>query len=169
MRAAERCSSMTTLDAIDLRILTVMQSQGNLSNLKIAEYVGLSPSPCLQRVNRLRKAGYIRGVTAILNIAKIFPSIVVFAKINLAEQTVRQFTIFENAIQNIPEVLECSLMSGEFNYFLKVIARDLEHFNQLTQTMMEMGIGIKSFSFFVEIRNVKRTPVVPIDSLYRSK
>jgi DNA-binding Lrp family transcriptional regulator len=95
----------------------------------------------------LRKAGYIRGVTAILNIAKIFPSIVVFAKINLAEQTVRQFTIFETAIQIIPEVLECSLMSGEFNYFLKVIARDLEHFNELTQTMMEMGIGIKSFDW----------------------
>lgn len=160
---------MNSLDAIDLKILTVLQSQGNLTNLKLAELVGLSPSPCLQRVNRLRKAGYIRGVTAILNIAKLFPSVVVFVKVNLAEQTVRQFTMFESAVQNIPEVLECSLMSGEFNYFLKVIARDLDHFNELMQSMMEMGIGIKTFSIFVEIRNVKRTPLVPIDSLHQEK
>jgi DNA-binding Lrp family transcriptional regulator len=60
-------------------------------------------------------------------------------------------------------------MSGEFNYFLKVIARDLDHFNEITQHMMEMGIGIKTFSIFVEIRNVKRTPVVPVESLYREK
>lgn len=157
------------LDAIDLKILTALQAQGNLTNLKLAELVGLSPSPCLQRVNRLRKAGYIRGVTAILNTGKIFPSIVVFVKVNLSEQTVRQFSIFESAVQNIPEILECCLMSGEFNYFLKMIARDLDHFNQLTQSMMEMGIGIKTLSFFVEIRNVKRTPVIPIDSLYQDK
>lgn len=160
---------MNALDAIDLKILTVLQSQGNLTNLKVAELVGLSPSPCLQRVNRLRKAGYIRGVTAILNTAKIFPSVIVYVKVNLSEQTVRQFTLFESAVQNVPEVLECSLMSGEFNYFLKVIARNLDHFNELMQFMMEMGIGIKTFSAFVEIRNVKRTPVVPIDSLYQEK
>lgn len=160
---------MSALDAIDLKILTVLQSQGNLTNLKVAELVGLSPSPCLQRVNRLRKAGYIRGVTAILNTAKIFPSVIVYVKVNLSEQTVRQFTLFESAVQNVPEVLECSLMSGEFNYFLKVIARNLDHFNELMQFMMEMGIGIKTFSAFVEIRNVKRTPVVPIESLYQEK
>ena len=156
---------MNDLDAIDLKILTVLQSQGNLTNLKIAELVGLSPSPCLQRVNRLRKAGYVRGVTAILNTAKIFPSIIVFVKVNLAEQTVRQFSLFESAMQNIPEIMECSLMSGEFNYFLKVIARDLDHLNDLMQSMMEMGIGVKTFSMFVEIRNVKRTPIVPINAL----
>jgi DNA-binding Lrp family transcriptional regulator len=156
---------MDILDAIDLKILTALQAQGDLTNLKLAELVGLSPSPCLQRVRRLRKAGYIRGFTAIVNTAKLFPSVIVYTKITLAEQTVRRFTMFENAIQKIPEVIECSLMSGEFNYFLKVISRDLEHFNELMQSMMEMDIGIKSFSIFVEIRNVKRTPVLPLDSL----
>jgi DNA-binding Lrp family transcriptional regulator len=160
---------MNNLDAIDLKILAVLQSQGNLTNLKIAELVGLSPSPCLQRVNRLRKAGYFRGVTAILNTAKIFPSIIVFVKVNLAEQTVRQFSLFESAMQNIPEIMECSLMSGEFNYFLKVIARDLDHLNDLMQSMIEMGIGVKTFSMFVEIRNVKRTPIVPLDALVGKK
>ncbi len=156
---------METLDAIDLRILNALQAQGDLTNLKLAELVGLSPSPCLQRVRRLRKAGYIRGFTAIVNTTKLFHSVIVYTKITLAEQTVRGFTIFENAILKIPEVLECSLMSGEFNYFLKVISRDLDHFNELIQSMMEMDIGIKSFSIFVEIRNVKRTPVLPLGSL----
>lgn len=156
---------METLDTIDLSILTALQAQGDLSNVKLAQIVGLSPSPCLQRVRRLRKAGYIRGVTAIVNSGRLFPSIIVYTKITLAEQTVRRFTIFENAIQKIPEVLECSLMSGEFNYFLKVISRDLDHFNQLIHSMMEMDIGIKTFSLFVEIRNVKRTPLIPLRSL----
>jgi DNA-binding Lrp family transcriptional regulator len=156
---------MDTLDAIDLKILTALQAQGDLTNLKLAELVGLSPSPCLQRVRRLRKTGYIRGCTTIINTAKLFPSIVIYTKITLAEQTVRQYTIFENAVQKIPEVLECSLMSGEFNYFLKVISRDIDHFNSIIQSMMEMDIGIKNFSIFIEIRNVKRTGVVPIQSL----
>jgi len=157
------------LDAIDLKILTVLQEQGNLTNLKLAELVGLSPSPCLQRVNRLRKASYIRGVSAILNTEKIFPSIVVYVKVNLSQQTIREFNLFEKAVKNIPEILECSLMSGEFNYFLKVITRDLDHFNQLMQSMMEMDIGVKTFSVFVQIRNVKRTPIIPIASLYQEK
>jgi DNA-binding Lrp family transcriptional regulator len=160
---------MDTLDAIDLKILTALQAQGDLTNLKLAELVGLSPSPCLQRVRRLRKAGYVRGVTVIVNTAKLFPSVIVYTKITLAEQTVRRFTMFENAIQKIPEVLECSLMSGEFNYFLKVISRDLEHFNALIQSMMEMDIGIKTFSMFVEIRSVKRTSVVPLELLMRKQ
>src|SRR5690606_6176637 len=136
-----------------------------LTNLKLAELVGLSPSPCLQRVNKLRKAGYIQGVSAILNTEKIFPSIVVYVKVNLSQQTIREFNLFEKAVKNIPEILECSLMSGEFNYFLKVITRDLDHFNQLMQSMMEMDIGVKMFSVFVQIRNVKRTPIIPIASL----
>src|ERR1700759_5762206 len=104
---------MNDLDAIALKILTVLQSPGNLTNLKIAEIVGLSPSPCLQRVNRLRKAGYVRGVTPILNTAKFFPSIIVFVKVNLAEQTVRQFSLFESAMQTNPKSMACSLMTGE--------------------------------------------------------
>jgi DNA-binding Lrp family transcriptional regulator len=156
---------METLDPIDLKILTTLQEQGDLTNLKLAEIVGLSPSPCLQRVRRLRKAGYIRGYSAIVNTAKLFPSIIVYAKITLSEQTVRRFTVFENAMQKIPEVLECSLMSGEFNYFLKVVSRDLDHFNELIHSMMEMDIGIKTFSMFVEVRSVKRTPMIPLESL----
>jgi len=162
-------TGVPTLDAIDLKILSALQEQGNLTNLKLADMVGLSPSPCLQRVNRLRKAGYIRGVSAILSVEKIFPSIIVYVKVNLLQQSIREFNLFEKAVKNIPEILECSLMSGEFNYFLKVITRDLDHFNELMQSMMEMGIGVKTFSIFVEIRNVKRTPVVPINSLVPGK
>lgn len=156
---------MEKLDTIDLRILEALQAQGDLTNLKLAELVGLSPSPCLQRVRRLRKAGYIRGFTAIVNVSKLVPSIVVFTKIRLSEQTVRQYSLFEAAIMKLPEILECSLMSGEFDYLLKIVSRDLEHYNEIIRSMMEMDIGVKNFSTFVEIRNVKRTPIVPFVSL----
>lgn len=156
---------MDKLDSIDLKILEVLQTQGDLTNLKLASLVGLSPSPCLQRVRRLRKGGFIRGFYAVLDLAKLAPSIMIYTRIRLSEQTVRQYGLFETAMQKIPEVLECSLMSGEFDYFLKVIARDLDHYNELIQSMMEMDIGIKNFSMFVEIRNVKRTPIFPLGSL----
>ncbi|CAL8981379.1 Leucine-responsive regulatory protein [Rhodoplanes serenus] len=153
------------LDAIDLRILDTLQAQGDLTNLKLAEIVGLSPSPCLQRVKRLRKAGYIRGFTAVLNVGKLAPSVIVYTRIRLSEQTARQYAIFETAIMKLPQVLECSLMSGEFDYFLKIIARDFDHYHELMTTMLEMDIGIKNHAMFVEVRNVKRSLAVPLEAL----
>jgi DNA-binding Lrp family transcriptional regulator len=156
---------MEKLDGIDLKILEVLQSQGDLTNLKLASIVGLSPSPCLQRVKRLRSAGYIRSFAAILDPAKLGSFIVIYTKIGLSEQTVRQYSIFETAICKIGEVIECSLMSGEFDYFLKVMARDVEHYNRIIRDMMEMDIGIKNFSSFIEIKNVKRSSAIPLGSL----
>lgn len=156
---------MDELDAIDIKILNTLQERGNITNLKLSELVGLSPSPCLQRVKRLRKAGYIIGYNAQINAGKILASVVIYTKITLSEQTVRQYSIFENAIKNIHEIIECSLMSGEFNYLLKIICVDINHYNELMQTMMEMDIGIKAVSMFVEIRNVKREASIPLATL----
>jgi DNA-binding Lrp family transcriptional regulator len=153
---------MADLDDIDLKILSALQAQGDLTNLKLAKAVGLSASSCLQRVRRLRQAGYIRGFASIVDSSKFASSIIVYANITLSEQNVRRFTIFERAVQKIPEILECSLVGGDFNYFLKIMSRDLQHFNELVQLMMEMDIGIKIFTMFVEIRNVKRAPFVPL-------
>jgi|SRR5579872_5156930 len=158
---------MDKFDAIDLKILEALQTQGDLTNIKLAAIVGLSPSPCLQRVRRLRKAGYIRDIAARVNTAKLFPSIIAYTKIRLSEQTVRQYSTFENAIMKVPEILECSLTSGEFDYFLKVVARDLDHFHEIIKMMMEMDIGIKNYSMFVEVRNVKRSTSIPLTSLMK--
>jgi DNA-binding Lrp family transcriptional regulator len=156
---------MPALDEIDLKILETLQIRGDLTNLKLADIVGLSPSPCLQRVKRLRRAGYIKGFMALVNIGKVTPLIVVYMKLELSEHSVRQYSIFETAILKVSEVVECSLMSGEFDYFLKVIARDLEHYNEIVNGLMSMDIGIKRVSMFVEVRNVKRTGAIPLRSL----
>ena len=160
---------MQSLDETDLKILSLLQADGDVTNLQLAKSVDLSPSSCLQRVRRLRNAGYIRGFVSVIDISKIASSITVYANVLLSEQNVRRFTIFERAIQKIPEILECSLVGGDFNYFLKVISRDLQHFNEIVQSMIEMDIGIKTFTIFVEVRNVKRDPFIPLEVLVKGR
>ena len=156
---------MEKLTNIDLKILEVLQREGDITNVRLAELVGLSPSPCLQRVRKLRQSGYISDVTAILNLKKIANYVTVYCHIRLSEQTVRQFSVFEGAISRITEAIECGMTGGEYDYIVKFVVRDMEHFSQLSTLMMEMDIGIKNISFNVEVKKVKSTFEMPIRSL----
>ncbi len=160
---------MEKLTNIDIKILEVLQREGDITNVKLAELVGLSPSPCLQRVRRLRKSGYISDVTAILNLKKIANYVTVYCQIRLSEQTMRQFSIFEAALAKIPEAVECGMTGGEYDYLVKFVARDMEHFSELSTLMMEMDIGIKNISFNVEVKKVKNAFEMPLRSLLEKK
>jgi DNA-binding Lrp family transcriptional regulator len=158
---------MIELDAIDLRILSLLQVHGDIKNVVLAEQVGLSASPCLQRVRRLRKLGVIKSVGAVIDVDKVFRSVRVYVRVSLSDQSASRFASFEEAINDVPEVLECSLMSGEFNYLLKVVCPGIEQFDALMDGLMRRKIGIKSFSILVEIRSVKQTSAIPLGSLVR--
>lgn len=154
-----------SLSTVDLKILDVLQHEGDISNLRLAEAICLSPSPCLQRVRKLRSQGYIQSVSAVLDLRRLTHYVIVHCSIGLVEQTTRHLSAFEAAVHKIPEVLECSAVSGDFNYLLKVIARDMEHYSQLLMAMMEMNIGIKNHASIVELKNVKRSLAFPLRSL----
>ncbi len=158
-----------SLSSVDLRILEVLQHEGDISNLRLAEAICLSPSPCLQRVRKLRSQGYIQGVSAVLDLRRLTHYVTVHCSIGLVEQTTRHMAAFEAAVQKIPEVLDCSAVSGDFNYLLKIIARDVEHFSDLLRSMMEMNIGIKTHASVVEVKNVKRSLGYPLRSLLDGK
>jgi DNA-binding Lrp family transcriptional regulator len=153
------------LSSIDLRILEVLQREGDISNVRLAEAICLSPSPCLQRVRKLRSLGYIEGVSAVLNLKRITGFVVIHCSIGLIEQSTRHYAAFEMAVQKIPEVVECSAISGDYNYLLKIVTRNMEHYARVLTSMMEMNIGVKSHTSIVEVKSVKRAFGVPLSAL----
>ncbi len=156
---------MDNLSPTDLKILEILQQEGDISNVQLAERVFLSASSCLQRVRKLRAQGYISGVAAIVNLRKIAKHVFVHCRIRLSEQTAKQYANFEAAIQKIPEIIECSVISGEYDYLLKFAVRDMQNFSESLNMMLEMDIGIKNHSSIVEVKNVKRSLAMPLRTL----
>jgi DNA-binding Lrp family transcriptional regulator len=153
------------LSPTDLKILEILQLEGDISNVQLAERVFLSPSSCLQRVRKLRAQGYISGVAAIVDLKKIANHTIVHCSMRLSEQTSKHYSIFEVTIQKIPEIVECSVISGEYDYLLKFAVRDMQHFGETLNMMLEMNIGIKNHSSTVEVKSVKRTFAMPLRTL----
>ncbi|MGE0875882.1 MAG: Lrp/AsnC family transcriptional regulator [Burkholderiales bacterium] len=156
---------MDKLTEIDLKILEILQNEGDIRNVQLAEMVCLSPSPCLQRVKKLRMQGYISAVSAIVNLRKVAAHVVVHCSIRLSEQTIQQYRVFEAAVHKIPEIVECSQISGDYDYLLKLVVRDMHHFSEILNRMMEMNIGVKNHASSVEVRSVKRSAAMPLRSL----
>ena len=126
-------SNTGKLDAIDRRILQVLQADSSLTNADLSERVLLSPTPCLRRVKRLEAEGYIQGYQAKVDRTKVGLSVMVFAQITLNQQVESALEVFEEAIQKRPEILSCYLMTGDYDYLLQVVVRDLDHYAELVR------------------------------------
>jgi DNA-binding Lrp family transcriptional regulator len=113
------------LDRIDINILTQLQNNGRLTNVEFSDAVGLSPSPCLARVKRLGKAGYIRNYAARLNLSKLVDHIIVFTQVTLSDYRKEDFVKFEQGIRRFDAVQECHLVSGGYDYLLKFVTRSV--------------------------------------------
>src|SRR6185295_8994748 len=109
-------TSSLKLDRLDLRILSQLQKNGRITNVDLAEAVGLSPSPCLIRVKRLEQAGYIAGYGAQLRLEKLGDTLTVFTEVTLSDHHREDFVRFEAAIREVDEILECHLVSGGYDY-----------------------------------------------------
>ena len=119
------------MDRIDRSILTALQDNARISNVDLANLVGLSPSACLRRVSQLEKAGIIDGYHANLNAAKMGHDVLVLMHISLHGQSSEMMAEFEQAVANIPQVLACFLVAGENDYILRVTARDVKDFGRV--------------------------------------
>src|SRR4051812_7990193 len=140
------------LDEIDLNILEHLQNNARIPNVELAERVGLSPAPCLRRVRALEEAGVIRRYLALVDQNALNVGVTVFVQVTLDLQVEGRLEIFESAIMNRPEVLECYLMTGDADYLVRVVVPDVpayERFLRDTLTRIESAAGIKS-SFALE-------------------
>ncbi|OJT96452.1 MAG: AsnC family transcriptional regulator [Rhizobium sp. 63-7] len=122
---------MSTLDAIDASILRILQQNGRMSNADLAAKIGLSPSACSRRLDILEKSGVISGYHARLSNKALDYKMVVIVHISLSGQFAKTLQEFEAAVKRCPNVLVCYLMSGEYDYILRVAAKDLEDYERI--------------------------------------
>jgi Lrp/AsnC family transcriptional regulator, leucine-responsive regulatory protein len=118
------------LDAIDRRIVAALQADGRLSNVDLADLVGLSPSPCLRRVKRLEREGYIEGYRAALRRERVGLGFSVFVGVKIDGHANERALLFEKAVMAMPEVIACHMISGDADYLLEVVVPDLEGYQQ---------------------------------------
>ena len=147
------------LDRYDRRILELLQREGRLSNQELAERIGLSPSPCLRRVRALEESGLIAGYRAMLDAKKLGLSLMALIQISMDRHTPERFDNFEQQIRDLPEVLECLLVTGhDADYQLKVVVRDMEAYQVLLLNKITRIEGVSGVhSSFVLRRVVDRT------------
>ncbi len=143
------------LDRIDLRILAELQANGRISNVALAARVGLSSSPCLQRVKRLEAAGYILAYRASIDIARLGEAVTVFTEFTLSDHTRKAFDRFEEAIAAETTVVECHLVSGGYDYLVKFVVRGIAHYQRVVEALLEAEIGIAKYFSTIVIK----TPV----------
>jgi DNA-binding Lrp family transcriptional regulator len=141
------------LDRIDVNILAHLQRNGRITNVELADAVALSPSPCLIRVKRLEKAGYIIGYNAHIDIAKLGETVTVFTQITLTDHHLEDFARFEAGIRSVDEVIECHLISGGYDYLLKFIARSVGHYQSVIERILERNIGIEKYFSYIVIKS----------------
>ncbi|MEH6630908.1 MAG: Lrp/AsnC ligand binding domain-containing protein [Halopseudomonas aestusnigri] len=150
------------LDRIDRNILRVLQEDGRISNVELARQVNLSPTPCLERVRRLEQSNYIKGYMAWLNPARINANLLVFVQITLEKTTSAAFEEFRRSILQIPEVLECHMVSGGFDYLIKVRAADMAEYRGILGDKLAATAGVSQTHSYVVMEEVKNTNILPV-------
>lgn len=151
------------LDRIDRRILNELQHDGRLSNVELSRRVGLSPTPCLERVRRLESQGYITGYEAKLAPEKLGASMLVFVEITLVKTSTDIFEEFSAAVRKLEDIQECHLVSGNFDYLLKTRVADMSSYRKLLGDILLRLPGVSESRTYVVMEEVKHASYVKIN------
>ena len=151
-----------TFDRIDRQILGLLQADGRMTNVDLAERVGLTAPPCLRRVRALEEAGVIRGYHADLDPASLGFPITVFAMVSLRSQAEHDLAAFEAHVADIPEIRECHMLNGEIDFILKIVASDLKSFQEILTTHLTPAPNVASVKTSLTIRTAKSTSGIPV-------
>lgn len=154
--------SAMSLDRYDKLILEELQKDGRISNVQLANAVSLSESACLRRVRSLEESGMIDRYAALINQQKAGLPGNVFVNIGLQREEERELAAFEEAVKNIPEVMECYLMTGEFDYLLRVVVSDMADFERLHRDALTRLPGVARVNSSVTIRTVQKKTELPL-------
>lgn len=150
------------LDSIDWKILSLLQADARMSNVQLARAVGLSPSPCLARVRALEQAGYISRYVSLLDALKVGLKVSVFIQVALERQVEKALEIFENAIRERPEVMECYLMTGEADYLLRVVVPDIQALEEFVLNFLSRVPGVGNIKSSFALKQVKYQTALPL-------
>lgn len=152
----------TPLDRIDLRILNLLQADGRISNLKLAEAIGLSATAVLARTQRLQRDGYILGFEARLDPFKLGRGMMVFVEVLLDRTTPHVFDAFKAAVQVHDEIMECHMVAGGFDYLLKTRMADMAAYRQFAGQVLWQLPGVRetrTYAVMEEVKNLTRLPL----------
>ena len=153
------------LDAIDLRIIAALQADGRLSNIDLADRVGLSPSPCLRRVKRLERSGHIEGYRAILRRGRIGLGLTVFVGVKIEGHADDRAEAMKEAIIAMPEIVAFHMVAGDLDYLLEVVVPDLDHYQRfLIDKLLELAI-IREVRSIIAIQTFKVAAPLPTSHL----
>lgn len=151
-----------SLDAIDRRILQALQADGRLPNTELASRVGLSPSPCLRRVKILEDAGVIQRYAALLSASAVGLPMTIYCRVTLDRQDKAGIEGFASAIAGVPEVLECHLMAGSYDYLLKVCAASLDDYQRFQMQHLTPLPGVRNVVTEIPLKTVKGMGPLPV-------
>ncbi|MBV2129763.1 leucine-responsive transcriptional regulator Lrp [Arsukibacterium indicum] len=156
--------SIKKLDRIDRKILTELQHDGRLANVELARRVGLSPTPCLERVRKLEAEGYIIGYTALVDPHKVGAALLVFVEITLSKTSPEDFDEFSKAVQKLAEIQECHLVSGSFDFLLKTRVANMAAYRELLgETLLRLP-SVRESRTYVVMEEVKQSSFVAMTS-----
>jgi DNA-binding Lrp family transcriptional regulator len=145
-----------------MRILRILQKDSSIKNTDLAEQVGLSASPCLRRVKILEEAGVINRYVALVNGAQVHLPMVIFCRINLDRQDKAAVENFAKAMLDMPQVTECYLIAGEYDYLLKVVTSDLDAYHEFQMNSLTQMPGIRNVFTEIPLKKVKVTTEIPL-------
>ena len=150
------------IDRIDRKILSILQEDGRISNLKLAEAVALSPTAVLARVQRLTREGFILGYEARLNPLKLGAGMLVFVEVLLDRTTPNVFEQFKAAVQVHPEIMECHMVAGGFDYLLKTRSADMGAYREFAGAVLWQLPGVRETRTYAVMEEVKHTNHIPL-------
>lgn len=156
---------MAGLDKISKKILAELQNDGRISNVDLAGRVNLSPAACLERVRKLQEAGYILGYAAQLNPELLDVSLLVFIEVVLDRTTPDVFAEFKKSVQSIPEIMECHMVAGGFDYLVKVRLKDMSAYRHFLGEVLLSLPGVKETRTYAVMEEVKEHAPLPLAQL----
>ena len=151
------------LDKLDRKILSLLQQDGRLAMTELAEKVGLTITPCIERVKRMERDGIITGYYARVNPQALDAGLLVFVEITLSAKSGRTFDDFRREVARIPQVLECHLVSGDFDYIIKARIGEIGQYRKLLGDILLQLPGVTQSKSFVVMEEVKETLAIPVD------
>ena len=155
-------------DRIDFKILSFLQEHGRVTNVGLADAVGLSTSPCLCRVKRLENLGYIKSYGARIALELLGEHLMVFTEVTLTGHRTGNFKRFLQHVSEFREIVECHHVTGGYDYLLKVVARSVSHYQKVMELLLESEAGIGKYSCYIVLDSPIVRESYPIDQLFAS-
>lgn len=157
--------NMPRLDKLDLELLAILARNGRITKSELARRLGVGPTSCWERMQRLEEAGIISGYRTEVSLRSLGPSVMVFVTVELGEHRAQNFDRFEREVARHDEIVGCWALGGGFDYLVQVVTRDIDTYQALIETVLEHRAGVAKFFSYIVTKPVKDAPP-PFDILF---